>query len=326
MSEPERAFYAEVLAQGGRVLFRDVADQDTGTVLRLLGLGLLIHHTGDATLTAVNPRTIAEQRGAELRTVGTRALRQADEVPDLLAELTRAYDAVPRRIESTSTVLHIEDMEEIRSRIVQLDVDRRDELLAAHPGGARPMDHVRVGMDRTRRFVEDGGVLHILYQDGARADGPTAEYAAVLSDWGARVRVLDEPFTRMLIYDRTTAVLPAAADNATAAIVEDPAVVAFLVSGFERDWERAERVPWGADGDGVHEQVGSLLTEGLTQRKIASRLGLSERTVAGHIARLRERYDAETLFQLGWQMRGAEVPGGRALPPPAQPVATPGAQ
>ncbi|MFH8380108.1 LuxR C-terminal-related transcriptional regulator [Kitasatospora sp. NPDC018058] len=47
-----------------------------------------------------------------------------------------------------------------------------------------------------------------------------------------------------------------------------------------------------------------MLTQGLAQRAIATRLGLSERTVAGHIARLRERYDAETLFQLGWQMRG----------------------
>ncbi|GAA1177647.1 DNA-binding transcriptional ArsR family regulator [Kitasatospora gansuensis] len=306
VGEAERAFYGEVLAQGGKVLFRDVAEQDAATVLRLLELGLLIHHTGDATLTAVNPRTVAEQRATELRRAGTGALRQADEVPDLLGELARAYDAAPRRIESTSTVLHIEDMEQIRSRIVQLDADRRDELLAAHPGGARPMDLVRVGMDRTRRFVEGGGVLHVLYQGAARTDGPTAEYAAMVSEWGARVRVLDEPFSRILIYDRTTAVISASADHTRAAIVEDPAVVSFLVSGFERDWERAERVRWQVVGDRMHEQVGQLLTQGLTQRKIASRLGLSERTVAGHIARLRERYDAETLFQLGWQMRGAE--------------------
>jgi uncharacterized protein YciI len=36
-------------------------------------------------------------------------------------------------------------------------------------------------------------------------------------------------------------------------------------------------------------------------------MGLSERTVAGHIDRLRELYDAETLFQLGRQMRGART-------------------
>ncbi|MEV7597601.1 LuxR C-terminal-related transcriptional regulator [Kitasatospora sp. NPDC089797] len=48
-----------------------------------------------------------------------------------------------------------------------------------------------------------------------------------------------------------------------------------------------------------------MLARGLTQRSIAARLNVSERTVAGHIARLRELHDAETLFQLGWQMRGA---------------------
>ncbi|MFJ2578417.1 LuxR C-terminal-related transcriptional regulator [Kitasatospora aureofaciens] len=38
----------------------------------------------------------------------------------------------------------------------------------------------------------------------------------------------------------------------------------------------------------IGEQVSHLLAKGLRQRAIAGRLGLSERTVAGHIARLRE--------------------------------------
>ncbi len=120
----------------------------------------------------------------------------------------------------------------------------------------------------------------------------------------------------MLVFDRRVAVVPASADNSSAAVVEDPAVVGFLVAAFERDWERAERVQWRTADDGgesvvpVHEQVGRLLAQGLTQRSIATRLGLSERTVAGHISRLRELHDAETLFQLGWQMRGAEHPPG----------------
>ncbi|MCX4747559.1 LuxR C-terminal-related transcriptional regulator [Kitasatospora sp. NBC_01287] len=60
---------------------------------------------------------------------------------------------------------------------------------------------------------------------------------------------------------------------------------------------------WGqpeAAGDG---QLVALLARGLTQRGIATRLGLSERTVAAQISRLRERYDVRTLFQLGWQIR-----------------------
>ncbi|MFF7994123.1 helix-turn-helix domain-containing protein [Kitasatospora xanthocidica] len=62
----------------------------------------------------------------------------------------------------------------------------------------------------------------------------------------------------------------------------------------------ADRIGTDLRGTGAR-----LLARGLTQRAIATRMGLSERTVAGHIARLRGQYDAETLFQLGWQMRGA---------------------
>ncbi|WP_082598214.1 MULTISPECIES: LuxR C-terminal-related transcriptional regulator [unclassified Kitasatospora] len=303
--EAERALYAEVLAQGGRVLFRDVAHQDAATVLRLLEIGLLVHHTEDATLTAVNPRTIAERHAADLRSAGTRLLLRAEEIPASLDELVRAYDAAPRKLERSGGVLHIQDLEEIRSRMLQLEADCQDECLAAQPGGARPAEHLNGGLERLRRLLARGTRLLVLYEEAARHDRPTAEYAATITDWGARLRILHEPFSRMLIFDRATAVIPAAADHATAAIVEDPAVVAFLVSGFERDWERAERVRWQAIGDQVHEQVGRMLTQGLTQKAIASRLGLSERTVAGHIARLRELHDAETLFQLGWQMRGA---------------------
>ncbi|MFF9642679.1 helix-turn-helix transcriptional regulator [Kitasatospora aureofaciens] len=104
----------------------------------------------------------------------------------------------------------------------------------------------------------------------------------------------------------------AASDYSSAAVVDEPATVAFVVDTFETLWQQAEGVNWaalvaGSSDSPVHEQVGRLLARGLTQRAIASRMGVSERTVAGHIARLREVYDAETLFQLGWQMRGART-------------------
>ncbi|WP_235502923.1 MULTISPECIES: LuxR C-terminal-related transcriptional regulator [unclassified Kitasatospora] len=309
LSEAERALYAEVLAQGGRVLFREVAGEDAATVLRLLEIGLLIHHTEGAMLTAVNPRTVTERRAVGLRSAGLHGLRMADEVPDLLGELSRAYDAAPRKVDLSSEVVQVADMEQIRSRLLQIEEDSREETLSAQPGGARPAEFLAFSLERSRRFLDQGGALRTIYQPGARLDGPTVEYAAALTAYGERIRVLDEPFTRLFVFDRRVAVIPAAADNSSAAFVEDPAVVTFLVNRFERDWERAERVSWQAIrqvGEPVHEQVGRMLAQGLSQKKIASRLGLSERTVAGHIARLRELYDAETLFQLGWQMRGAE--------------------
>ncbi|GAA2824277.1 helix-turn-helix transcriptional regulator [Kitasatospora paracochleata] len=311
-SDPERKLYFTVLEQGGRVSFREAVEQDSAAVLRLMELGLLVHHSEDASLTAVNPRTVGERISSELRSAGTRMLVQAEEMPSLLGELTDAYDARPRRVDRSSEVQHVDDFREIRHRILQVESECREETLAAQPGGARPAEHLKQSLERTRGFLAEGRSLRTIYQPGARLDEATVRYAAAVTALGEKIRVLSEPYTRMIVFDRRVAVIPASADNSSAAFIEDPAVVSFLVGVFERDWERAERVAWGAvhhdevEGAPVHEQVGRLLAQGLTQRTIAGRLGLSERTVAGHISRLRELHDAETLFQLGWQMRGAE--------------------
>ncbi|MFE6498657.1 hypothetical protein [Kitasatospora sp. NPDC057738] len=54
-------------------------------------------------------------------------------------------------------------------------------------------------------------------------------------------------------------------------------------------------------------RVGRLLARGLTQRASAGRMGLSERAVAGHVARLRELCDAEALFRSGRLLRGSRT-------------------
>lgn len=318
-SESERRLYQQILDQGGRVMFREAVEQDPAGVLRLLELGLLVHHGVDQSLTAVNPRAVSDRISAELRAEGTRMLLRAEEMPALLEDLTHAYDATPRRADRSSVVQHVDRMEQIRHRILQLESEAHEEGLSLQPGGARPAALMGEALERTRRFLERGASIRTIYEPTALLDETTVRWAEAVTGWGGRFRTLSEPFSRMLIFDRRIAVVPAAADDSSAAFIEDPAVVSFLVAAFERDWERSERVQWrsaesGSGGESavpVHEQVGRLLAQGLTQRSIASRLGLGERTVAGHISRLRELYDAETLFQLGWQMRGAEgLPGG----------------
>ncbi|MFI6444865.1 LuxR C-terminal-related transcriptional regulator [Kitasatospora sp. NPDC050543] len=309
-----RELYREILREGGRILVRDVEPGDAGTVERLLELGLVVLNIADASYSAVNPRAVSSRISADLRALGTRLLTKAEELPALLDELTQAYDAAPRRTDRSSRVRHIEGMEQIRHLVIQLTEDHPQEALAAQPGGARPERHLADSLDRTRRYLERGGAMRSIYEPAARADAATAEFAARATRLGARIRVLNQPFKRLLVFDRTVAVIPARADNASAAFIEDPATVDFLVGVFEQHWQQAEGTDWtGAAGGGeplVHQQTGRLLAQGLTQRAIASRLGLSERTVAGHISRLRELYDAETLFQLGWQMRGAGVESG----------------
>ncbi|MEU5385880.1 LuxR C-terminal-related transcriptional regulator [Kitasatospora cineracea] len=308
-NDAERALYREVLSQGGRVMFREAMQQDPDATLRLIELGLLVHHVVDESLTAVSPRTAAGRLGARMRAEGAGLLLRAEEAPALLESFSQAYEAALGRVERSSVVRHVHDMTQIRHGILQIEAETHEEILAAQPGGARPQQFLKQSLELTRGHLAAGIALRTVYEPAALTDLPTASYAADVTDLGERIRVLDEPFTRLLVFDRKVAVLPASADNASAAFVEDPAVVAVLVERFERDWSRAAVVDWHAAAGrprptGVPAALTGLLAAGLTQKAIASRLGLSERTVAAHLARLREHHDAQTLFQLGWLMRG----------------------
>ncbi|MBD0693506.1 LuxR C-terminal-related transcriptional regulator [Streptomyces sp. CBMA123] len=310
LSDAARELYRTILRDGGRMRIADIPAEVAGTVQTLLETGLLRPYISDGVLTAVNPRSVTARIAADLRTAGTRLLVQAEEVPALLDDLTAAYDGAPRRHDHTGGTRIVEGFANVRHRVSQLTAELGNEALSLRPGGARPAEAADDIVEHARRYREAGGTLRTIYEVAARLDGPTVRMAARMTELGCHIRVLPVPFRQLMILDRTVAVIPAGPDDSSAAFVEDPAVVDFLVRDFETHWQQADGVNWTALADGsaesaTHEQVGRLLARGLTQRAIATRLGLSERTVAGHIARLRESYDAETLFQLGWQMRGA---------------------
>ncbi|GAA1966936.1 LuxR family transcriptional regulator [Kitasatospora viridis] len=310
LDESTRAFYLAVVAEGGWVKAEEVRAADRPALARLLDLGLVRGLPGGTFYSAVSPRAFLGRTAGALRGRAAELLRRADEVPALLDELSQAYDTAPHRPSPrTGTVDTVVDRDSIRHRIAQLVADTTTEILTAQPGGDRPADHLAWAMAQDVPFLRAGGALRTVYQPVARADAATVAYAAAVTPYGARIRVLDEDFQRMLIFDRQVAVIPASADMGSAAFVSDPTAVELLVELFERDWQRAERVAWGSahaapDADAVGDRVSRLLACGLSRRTIAGRIGLSERTVAAHIARLRQEYEAETLFQLGWLMRG----------------------
>ena len=306
-NEAEKALYLSVL-RAGQVPLREVTEQDAAATARLLALGLLVHHEVTGWVVAVNPRAAGARLSAALREGAGDLLARAEHTASGMDALAESYAAARRRSDSAARITHLTSLEQIQQRLLQVESEYREEALIAQPGERPSYVHTN---DRVRKSLGEGAAIDILYQPVARRTPHTAAYAADATGWGMRLRVLDEPFARVMIFDRRVAIISTAAANVTAAFIEDPAVVDHLVGVFQRDWERAVRVPWfdqvGRKLPEVLCQVGELLASGLTQKAVASRLGLSERTVAGHIARLRERYDAETLFQLGWLMRD----GGR---------------
>ncbi|MGW4645359.1 LuxR C-terminal-related transcriptional regulator [Kitasatospora sp. NPDC004289] len=249
-----------------------------------------------------------ERAAAALRADAIGMLLRAERLPELFGALAGAYDAVPRVAVTPERGTVLDGQVAIQQRISELVGDCREEVMAAQPGPRNP-ETLAVSRHQDGALLARGVRLRTIYQPVVLDSPGTVGHAALMTAAGARTRVLDEPYQRMVVIDRKVAVVPTGTGPGQAAFIAEQATVAFLVAVFERDWERASAPDWGGLGESPRSgpaarRVGRLLATGLTQKAVASRLGLSERTVAGHIARLREQYGAQTLFQLGWRMRG----------------------
>ncbi|MFD7448207.1 LuxR C-terminal-related transcriptional regulator [Kitasatospora sp. NPDC059827] len=312
----ERALYLDVVRAGGRLRPEDLAPADRATVAALVARGLL---TPTATgYTAANPRALGDRLGTELRLRATRLLVHAERLPGTLQPLSQAYEALHRPPgsgeEGSGDAARLDGggggagsgvgAAAVRRCISELIAECKEEFLAARPGH-HSAEALQTSLAQDLALLRRGCSMRTLHQPGALDDPATLRQVALRSGEGAEARVLAEPYERVLVFDRSVAVIPAVEDRNRATVVTDRTTVAYLVAQFERDWARA--TPADRNLGAPHPttvRIGRLLARGLTQRAVATRLGLSERTVAAHIARLRERYGAQTLFHLGWHLRG----------------------
>ncbi|MFJ6617470.1 helix-turn-helix domain-containing protein [Kitasatospora sp. NPDC091335] len=308
--QAERALYLAAVRGGGRLRPEDLAPADRPTLAALVARGLLAPTaTG---WTAADPRAQVDRIGFELRSRAVRLLLHAERLPGTLGPLARAYDTArhPDRCApavdpgTSGPADTVDDAADVRRRVTELVSECREEVLAAQPG-PRPLEALRMALAQDLSLLRRGCSLRTVYQPATVADPAVQSQIALRAGQGAQVRVLTEPYERVLVFDRAVAVIPAAEDRSRAAFLTDPTTVAYLVAQFERDWARAAPVGRHLDPPpATTVRIGRLLARGLTQRAVATRLGVSERTVAAHISRLRDRYGARTLFHLGWQLRG----------------------
>ncbi|MFJ1753799.1 helix-turn-helix domain-containing protein [Kitasatospora sp. NPDC088134] len=310
IGEGVRRLYLDVLDAGGRIAARAVPAERRADLDELLRTGLLVRDGIGETYLAVDPRFVTETLGAEMNAEAARLLDRAERLPAAFDRLINAYDSVPRPMQPLGADVQVIGHQQIRARIARLCSDARDEVLTADPGQPAA-SAFEASLQQELPILARGCRIRTLHRPGVLGEPAAIHYADALTTAGGEVRLLDEPFQRALVFDRAVAVVSAAEDHSRAAVITDPATVAMIAAGFDRDWARAERVSWRtmldhAPSRAAADRVGRLLAQGLTQRAVADRLGLSERTVAGHLSRLRERHGADTLFQLGWLMRGGE--------------------
>ncbi|MFG2816497.1 LuxR C-terminal-related transcriptional regulator [Streptomyces sp. NPDC048410] len=294
-----------VVESGERLGLEEAAVRDA--LDQLVDLGLL----RDSREVKGGLRPVSLQVGVEVI-----LRRQEEELASRQQQLARSRAAAAAAVAEYASLRPNTEVDGAE-RLVGLDaIQDRLEVLASQltsecwsitPGGAqspasraasRPLDE-----DALRRGIR----MRTVYQDSVRNDPETLAYTRWLTEEGGQVRTSPVLPSRLLVFDRSVAVVPIdpANSRAGALCTRSPGIVASLISLFEQTWRSA--VPLGADRSKSDEtgltcserELLKLLASGLTDEAAGKRLGVSLRTVRRQMSALMERLNASSRFEAG---------------------------
>ncbi|ARF58789.1 LuxR C-terminal-related transcriptional regulator [Streptomyces gilvosporeus] len=237
-----------------------------------------------------------------------------NEASALLACLLPVYE----RSVMTSTreqLLHrLEDVEAVRSTLLELSARATDEILTSQPGGPRPEGVLKESTERTVQVLDRGVRMRTLYQYTAQFHQPTVDHASLLMEHGAEVRLVTDAFMRLIVFDREVALIELLDNPDGALLVRDANVVDFLARAFERSWDRAlpfahahERDQVLRSSEEMKTAIIELLIEGYDDKVVAKRLGISLRTLQRHLAEVLRRIGASNRLHAGYLLRDLDI-------------------
>ncbi|MER6998970.1 helix-turn-helix domain-containing protein [Streptomyces sp. NPDC000410] len=297
----------------------------------------------------VRRRTRSLETRGMLTRVPSRPVRFAPAPPDVVTEvlalqrqeeIERARLAAAslteefrcgQRIGSGLPVQVLSGRDAIAQRFFQTQQSTREEVLILDrpPYVAQPAEQQT---SVQRRLMRRGVRYRTIY---ARQSFDSPEQLGLcreLALLGEDSRVLDEVPLKLVIADRRVALVPFALPTEREVMVlQSSALLDALVVFFEMLWQRA--VPmWPTatrpdsgrpdsgrpDGEqalsGEDEQLLALSAAGLTDRAIARRLGVAQRTVERRMRRIMNLLGARTRFQAGLQAAHQGLIGGATTP------------
>ncbi|MCG5216078.1 helix-turn-helix domain-containing protein [Streptosporangium sp. KLBMP 9127] len=236
----------------------------------------------------------------------------------LNAEIRRVFaarDAISAFVEDmregdrVETVLDIERVESgvrVRQRLDDLAFFSYKEMLTLHPGGPFTQEMIEGALPLDTRSLRRGLSIREVYHPKALEDPNMVSYLRELVGLGAAVRITDQPMDRMLIYDRSVAVVPIdpKENSRGALVVREAGLVSQLVIYFEGVWKAAvdlrEYIDPPADASPLSEMEQRVLEVMATADKdeIAAReLDVSVRTYRRYVADLMAKLGAVNRFQ-----------------------------
>ncbi|GAA1158656.1 LuxR family transcriptional regulator [Nocardioides aquiterrae] len=310
------ALYEELVSAGGlpvedRRLLK--GGEWAAAVEQLREMGLISVSTDGARWEAQDPSTVQSRIVSPLGQEGARLLTESSHWATAFGTLTHTWRKAAHAVESGPFIyLHVDQIDHY---IATLVADCEEEMLTAQPQAIRDMKLMPIGLLRDTALLERGARIRTLYQHSARRNNVTRQYVAEVTERGGEVRTLDEFFNRMIVIDRRVAVIPSKETHRVALAVREPSVVAYLVDVFERSWERGR--PFTSREASVMKDIASeqrsmtlrMLIEGHSDPVSAKRLGVSPRTYAGYISDLKDEFESETRFQLGYTIGRLGITG-----------------
>lgn len=317
------ALYEEIVASGGVVAGepRIVPGGDLHDAFeQLREMELVRLDPQNDRWVADDPSVVHGRVVAPLSQQGTRLLEESLHWAEALNTITQAWRKTPQASERGP--FRYLRAEAINTFLGTMGAEAEEEVLTAQPQSGRDTGKgLEESLHMERTLLERGVRILTLYQHSARRSTATRDYVAALSPLGAEVRTQDEFFNRMIVVDRRTALIPSHHDLSVALSISEPTIVAYLVDVFMRSWERAR--PFTSQEASVVKHIAGeqramtmrMLVEGHSDPVSAKRLGVSPRTYAGYVADLKDEFDAETRFQLGYSLGKLDALQGEASDP-----------
>ncbi|MCM1972469.1 MULTISPECIES: helix-turn-helix transcriptional regulator [unclassified Streptomyces] len=277
-------------------------------------------------------------QAAVARTLAPLALRvrethdEMDRLRDRLEDLLPAYEAgSDLRARGGANALElVTDPTALQDLIGELVASAESEVLTCHPGGGRSTATLEGAVVRDEAMLARGVRMRTLYQHTARYSRPTAAYVERVTALGSQVRTVGDGLMRMILVDRHTGLMEVQDDIKAALVVREPNVVQFMAQTFERTWAEAEpfNTTIGPDqarsiSDELRQTIVRLLAEGLEDKVIARRLGMSERTCQRHIAEIMRAVGAKSRFQAGFLLSATAAATASATAAPSATAAAP---
>lgn len=246
-----------------------------------------------------------------------RSLQESHHLLDRLVEqhvrtaaLAHGFLTLPSR---TDEKAHVEFFprpdrhKRLYQRMDELSELARDEIAGMHPVAFWTRESLEEGLARHKLAIAKGVRVRSLHAQIAFSNPLLRDFVGKWVRHGIEVRGAPVVPTRMLIYDRHTAIVQADPDDfeAGAILIRGGAVVKSLAAIFDYCWMTASEpgdVPRSSNADLLTDQqraVLRLLAAGAKDSAIARGMGVSTRTVTRVVGELTAMLGATSRFQAG---------------------------